>query len=104
MCDAQTGKVVAEAHTVPCWWDGTMTGLPDGIDATIADAFHRLETGQPFNALCAIAAEIPKGGRGTGLAAEILKGAWGRSPPDTGSSTNRAGPADVEGPLPDHTD
>jgi hypothetical protein len=73
MCDEQTGKVVADAHTVPCWWDGTMSGLSDGFDATIADAFHRLETGQPFNALCAIAAEIPKGGRGTGLATEILK-------------------------------
>ena len=73
MCDEKTGKVVADAHTVPCWWDGTMSGLSDGFDATIADAFHRLETGQPFNALCAIAAEIPKGGRGTGLATEILK-------------------------------
>jgi hypothetical protein len=73
MCDEQTGEVVADALTVPCWWDGTMSGLSDGFDATIADAFHRLETGQPFNALCAIAAEIPKGGRGTGLAAEILK-------------------------------
>ena len=41
-----------------------MTGLSGGIDATIADAFNRLETGLPVNTLCAIAAEIPKGGSG----------------------------------------
>ncbi|AKK29541.1 hypothetical protein [Mycobacterium sp. EPa45] len=73
MCDTQTHEVIAEAHTVPCWWDGTDAGLSDGIDATMADAFHRHDTDQPFNTLCAIAAEIPTGGRGTGLAAEILQ-------------------------------
>jgi hypothetical protein len=73
MCDEQTREVVAEAHTVPCWWDGTDAGLSDGIDATIADAFHRLDSHQPFNTVCAIAAEIPTGARGTGLAADILK-------------------------------
>ena len=73
MCDAETGEVIADAHTVPCWWDGTPDGLPGGFDATIADAFNRLENDLPVNTLCAIAAEIPKGGRGTGLAAEILK-------------------------------
>ncbi len=69
MCDEQTG----DAHTVPCWWDRTLAGLPGGFDATIADAFKRRDANQPFNTLCAIAAEIPKGGRGGGLAAEILK-------------------------------
>jgi hypothetical protein len=73
MCDAQTGQVVADAHTVPCWWDGTPDGLPGGFDAAIANAFDRLENDLPVNTLCAIAAEIPKDGRGTGLAAEILK-------------------------------
>ena len=73
MCDEHTREVAAEAHTVPCWWDGTDAGLSNGIDETIAEAFHRLETGQPFNTVCAIAAEIPAGARGTGLAAEILK-------------------------------
>lgn len=73
MCDEQTREVVANAHTVPCWWDGTPAGLPGGFDATIADAFDRRNAGQPFNTLCAVAAEIPKGARGSGLAAEILK-------------------------------
>ena len=73
MCDAETGEVIADAHTVPCWWDGTADGLPAGFDAAIADALHRREHGLPVNTLCAIAAEIPKDGRGTGLAAEILK-------------------------------
>ncbi len=73
MCDEQTGEVVAEAHTVPCWWDGTPEGLPGGFDDTIAQAFDRLDSGQPFNTLCAIAAEVPTGGRGTGLADDIIR-------------------------------
>ena len=73
MCDDRTGQVIAEAHTVPCWWDGTPAGLPGGIDDTIADAFDRLDNDKPVNTLCAVAAEIPTGGRGTGLAAEILR-------------------------------
>jgi hypothetical protein len=73
MCDEQTGEVVAEAHTVPCWWDGTVDGLSAGIDATMADAFDRLDADKPVNTLCAIAAEVPPGGRGTGLADDILR-------------------------------
>lgn len=94
MCDEQTGEVVADAHTVPCWWDGTAAGLPGGFDATIADAFKRRDADQPFNTLCAIAAEIPKGGRGGGLAAEILKAmgdiaVTAMSPHQQGDSTFR---------------
>jgi hypothetical protein len=73
MCDEQTREVIAEAHTVPCWWDGTTAGLSDGFDATIADAFDRLDTDQPVNTLCAIAAEVPRGARGGSLAYDILK-------------------------------
>jgi hypothetical protein len=73
MCDEQTREVIAEAHTVPCWWDGTTAGVSDGFDATIADAFDRLDTDQPVNTLCAIAAEVPRGARGGSLAYDILK-------------------------------
>ena len=73
MLDDQTGEVAAQGHTVPCWWDGEPAGLYSGLDATMADAFERLDTDAPVNTLCAITAEIPPGARGTGLAAEILK-------------------------------
>jgi len=73
MCDEQTGEVIAEGHTVPCWWDGTLGGLSDGYDATMADAFRRLDADRPVNTPCAVAAEILPGARGGGLAAEVLK-------------------------------
>lgn len=79
----------------PCRVGGTARPpLPGGFDATIADAFKRRDADQPFNTLCAIAAEIPKGGRGGGLAAEILKAmgdiaVTAMSPHQQGDSTFR---------------
>ncbi|MBW3605882.1 MAG: hypothetical protein KY460_13455 [Actinobacteria bacterium] len=71
--DADSGSVLAETHTVPCWWDGSDDGLGPGIDATMADAFARLDRGEPPNALCALAAEVAPDARSRGLAAETLR-------------------------------
>ena len=60
---AEGGDVVAELHTAPIPWDGTVEGLPKGIDGAIEDAFERPGPG----ALCALAAEILPGHRGRGL-------------------------------------
>src|SRR3954463_13354272 len=34
--DEATDEVLAQGHTIPVRWDGTLEGLPAGIDAAIA--------------------------------------------------------------------
>ena len=64
--------MVAEGHTGPFWWDGSDATLPEGIDATIEMIFAESRAGQPANTLCALAAETPRGGRGRGVAVQLL--------------------------------
>jgi GNAT superfamily N-acetyltransferase len=66
--------VLAEGHTVPCAWDGSVAGLGDGIDAMIASAFEAREAGRAPTALGALAAEIDPRFQGRGLAGELLDG------------------------------
>jgi hypothetical protein len=70
--DEANDAVVAEGHTGPFWWNGTVTSLPDGFDATIERIFTEHRAGQPANTLCALAAESPREGRARGLAVAIL--------------------------------
>jgi GNAT superfamily N-acetyltransferase len=63
-------EIVAQGHMVPCRWDGTVDGLPEGIDAALAGAVAAAE---PPNAACALAAEIRPGHQGRGLAPEMIR-------------------------------
>lgn len=71
--DQGTGALLAEGHTVPCWWDGTDEGLSSGVDQTLQAAFQRFDADSRVNTLCAMAAEIPPRSRGRGLARVILQ-------------------------------
>jgi GNAT superfamily N-acetyltransferase len=71
--DESTGEVVAEGHTAPCVWDGTLDGLGDGIDSMIIAAFEARARCDRPTALCALAAEIRPGFQGRGLAARMLE-------------------------------
>lgn len=71
--DKSSGSVLAEAHTAPCWWDGTDAGLGSGIDEMMTAAFAHLDRDAPANTLCALAAEISPAARSQGLAAEALR-------------------------------
>ena len=69
LCD-ERDEVLAEGHTIPSAWDGTVEGLGDGVDAMIADAFE-LRDAAP-TALGALAAEIRPQFQGRGLADTLL--------------------------------
>jgi GNAT superfamily N-acetyltransferase len=67
-----SGEVVAEGHTMPCVWDGSLAGLGDGIDAAIIAACEAHAGGERPTALCAMAAEIRPAYQGRGLALRML--------------------------------
>jgi len=71
--DEETDEVLAEGHTGPFGWDGVDAHLPDGFDPALELIFEQRRTDTPVTALCALAAEIPRGNRGRGLAVEILR-------------------------------
>ena len=67
--DEESEEVVAEGHSAPCPWDGTIEGLHNGIDDMLVSA---LAHEQPPTALCALAAEIRPAFQGLGLASRVL--------------------------------
>ena len=68
--DDDTGQVLAEGHSLPCPWDGTDEGLPQGIDEAVVAAFA---SGRPPGAVCALAAEVAPSARVRGLSAAVLQ-------------------------------
>jgi hypothetical protein len=64
--DDEQDEVSAEGHTLPCDWDGTVDGLGEGIDTTIASAFRSHRDGRAPTAPCALAAEIRPRSRAVG--------------------------------------
>jgi hypothetical protein len=66
------GAVVAEGHTGPFAWDGRDESLPESFDALLELIFAQHRAGTPPDTLSALAAEIPRGGRSRGIAAQLL--------------------------------
>jgi hypothetical protein len=64
------GRALAEGHTAPVAWDGTVEDLPAGIDGAVADAFERRDRAP--NTLCALAVEIPPVNQAKRLSPEML--------------------------------
>jgi hypothetical protein len=65
----RAGQIVARGRTIPFRWDGTLAGLPDGIDALGPRALN--EDGPP-TALSALAAEVDQALQGTGLSRLVI--------------------------------
>ena len=57
--DEEADLVLAQGHSIPCAWDGTVAGLPAGIDGLVEDAFRLRAAGDAPNTLSALAIEIP---------------------------------------------
>jgi GNAT superfamily N-acetyltransferase len=70
--DDHDENVLAEGHAAPCLWDGTVEGLPVGIDAALASAVDAHATGLAPTALCALAAEVRPRFRRGGLSGTII--------------------------------
>ena len=63
-------EILARAHSIPIRWDGSVEGLPAGIDGAIARGFE--EAGA--NVLCALLIMIPTDAQGRGLSGAALRG------------------------------
>ena len=71
--DEEADVPLAQGHTVPCAWDGSVGGLPAGIDGHVEDAFRLLERGGEPTALAALAIEIPPAHQGGGLGRTMVE-------------------------------
>jgi GNAT superfamily N-acetyltransferase len=67
--DRRTGQIIARGRTIPFGWDGTLDGLPAGIDALGIRAVG--ESGPP-TALSALAAEVDQEYQGSGLSRLLI--------------------------------
>jgi hypothetical protein len=70
--DEEAGDVVAEGHSLPLAWNGTVAGLPAGIDGAMPAAFALREAGGEANTLCAMAIEIPPRHQRQGLSRTMI--------------------------------
>ncbi len=66
--DEDADTIVAEGHSVPLRWDGTLDDLPAGIDGV----FERAFSAPASNAGCAMAIEISPGAQSRGLSSRML--------------------------------
>lgn len=66
-------EVVAEGHSIPCLWDGTVEGLPAGFDGVIEGGARLRGTGARPTTLCALAIEISPSRQGGGLSSRMLR-------------------------------
>jgi GNAT superfamily N-acetyltransferase len=64
------GELVAELHSVPLAWDGSVADLPAGWDAVFTRAF---ENGRPADTLAALAISVAPERQGTHLSSRMLE-------------------------------
>lgn len=70
--DHDREQALAHGHSIPLRWDGTVEGLPAGIDAVIEGAMRLFDEGGEPNALSALAIEIPPAHQGGGHSRTML--------------------------------
>jgi GNAT superfamily N-acetyltransferase len=72
LCDADDA-ILGVANAVPVAWDGTVAGLPGGVDDMLLRTFGPKAADAPPTALSALQAVVVGERRGRGLSAEILR-------------------------------
>jgi GNAT superfamily N-acetyltransferase len=63
-------EILAQGHMIPCRWDGSLEGLPAGIDDVL---LHGLRLEEPPNAASALAIEVLPQHQSSGLAPRMLQ-------------------------------
>ena len=71
--DEDAGKPIAEGHCLPITWDGTVGGLPQGIDAAVLTGFELAESGGMPDTICALAIEVPPAVGRRGVSREMIR-------------------------------
>ena len=72
LLDADGETLLAAAHTIPVYWDGTHEGLPVGWDDALAQGVLRHRAGAAVNTLCALAVTIDPAHRGRRISPVML--------------------------------
>jgi hypothetical protein len=70
--DESRDLALAQGHSIPCAWDGTVSGLPAGIDGAMDGAVRLFDEGGAPNTLSALAIEIPPVHQGGGLSRTMI--------------------------------
>ena len=73
LCDEATGAVLGVGNTVPVAWDGTVDGLPGGVDDILIRAFGDEGPLFPPTTLSALQAVVVGEQRGRGLSSAIIR-------------------------------
>jgi hypothetical protein len=72
--DEDDNQVLGEGNTIPCTWDGTVRGLPAGIDEVVTGGLSAGSRLAGATTLCALNIIVVPGHRGGRLSSEILGG------------------------------
>jgi len=72
--DEEHDEVLGEGNTIPCTWDGTVGGLPPGIDDVVERGLAAGTRLAGATTLCALNIIVVPGHRGGRLSSEILDG------------------------------
>ena len=73
LLDDQTDTLIGVGNTVPVSWDGTVDGLPGGIDDVLTAAIGDRELQPAATTLCALQAALLPGNTGQGLSTVIIR-------------------------------
>ena len=71
--EGETEEVLAQGHSIPCAWDGTLEGLPAGIDEVVQRGFDP-GAAAGRGTLAGLAVEVPRRNQGRGLSRHVIRG------------------------------
>jgi hypothetical protein len=71
VCDDE-GEIVAAGNCIPVFWDGTIEGLPEGLDGVLERGFEDLDQGRAPTVVSALLALVSHVNRGRGLSSVVL--------------------------------